>query len=98
MWLDRPINLILWERILGQGLRTADPEEADYFFIPGCGRGCNLWDQTFELITVSVCSTDGGRCTHAPMPGGVWGQGQQLAEGARAPRHAIPHMSYARPM
>ncbi len=46
------MNIILWERILALRLRTADPEEADYFFIPGCGRGCNRWNEKFQYITV----------------------------------------------
>ncbi|KXZ46629.1 hypothetical protein GPECTOR_42g840 [Gonium pectorale] len=50
LWLDRPLNIILWERIISLGLRTADPEEADYFFFAGCGRGCNQWDEKFKYI------------------------------------------------
>ncbi|KAG2482149.1 hypothetical protein HYH03_018908 [Edaphochlamys debaryana] len=50
LWIDRPNNLILWERILSLRLRTLDPEEADFFFVPGCRRGCNLWRGKFEYI------------------------------------------------
>ncbi|KAG2427045.1 hypothetical protein HXX76_012561 [Chlamydomonas incerta] len=50
LWLDRPLNIIMWERLMSLGLRTVDPEEADYFFLPGCGRGCNKWDHKFKYI------------------------------------------------
>ncbi|KAG2484203.1 hypothetical protein HYH03_016938 [Edaphochlamys debaryana] len=49
-WVDRPLNIMLWERFTSLGLRTADPEEADYFFLAGCGRGCNRWDDKFQYI------------------------------------------------
>lgn len=46
------------------GLRTVNPEEADYFFLPGCGRGCNKWDQKFKYIMVRQRGL------------GLWGRGQ----------------------
>ncbi len=57
MWVDRPLNIILWERFMSLGMRVTDPARADYFFIPGCGRGCNKWDEKFKFIMVRV-----GRC------------------------------------
>ncbi|GIL78580.1 hypothetical protein Vretimale_6199 [Volvox reticuliferus] len=50
LWLDRPLNVILWERLMSLGLREVDPAKADYFFIPGCGRGCDKWDEKFQFI------------------------------------------------
>ncbi|GFR45773.1 hypothetical protein Agub_g7227 [Astrephomene gubernaculifera] len=50
LWVDRPLNIILWERITSLGLRELDPAAADYFFIPGCGRGCNKWEDKFQFI------------------------------------------------
>ncbi|KAG2488217.1 hypothetical protein HYH03_013211 [Edaphochlamys debaryana] len=50
MWVDRPNNMALWERILSLRLRTLNPEEADYFFLPGCLRGCSRWRGKFEYI------------------------------------------------
>ncbi|KAG2493500.1 hypothetical protein HYH03_008316 [Edaphochlamys debaryana] len=53
IWNDRPLNLMLWERFMSLGLRTTDPEEADFFFIPALDRSCNntRWDDTFAYIT-----------------------------------------------
>ncbi|GIL43551.1 hypothetical protein Vafri_1253 [Volvox africanus] len=32
--LDRPLHLLFWQRLMSAGLRTADGNEADYYFIP----------------------------------------------------------------
>ncbi|KAG2488189.1 hypothetical protein HYH03_013183 [Edaphochlamys debaryana] len=50
IWIDRPNNVILWERITSLRIRTLNPEEADFFFIPGDIRGCSLWRGKFEYI------------------------------------------------
>ena len=37
--MDRPpLHMALMERILSGGHRTADPDEADFFYIPGSAR------------------------------------------------------------
>ncbi len=32
--MDRPLHLLLWQRLLSSGARTADVEAADWFFLP----------------------------------------------------------------
>ncbi|KAG1671535.1 hypothetical protein FOA52_011255 [Chlamydomonas sp. UWO 241] len=32
--VDRPLHVVFWQRLLSSGARTADPAEADWFFIP----------------------------------------------------------------
>jgi hypothetical protein len=32
--LDRPTHNLFWQRLLSSGARVADPEQADWFFIP----------------------------------------------------------------
>ncbi|EFJ39797.1 hypothetical protein VOLCADRAFT_121779 [Volvox carteri f. nagariensis] len=80
LWLDRPLNIIVWERIISMGLREVDPARADYFFIPGCGRGCDKWDDKFHFILahygqywtqnqgrdhIMTHPGDWGRCEHS---------------------------------
>lgn len=43
LWIDRAFHVMFWERVLSGGYRVATPEEADYFFVPGNGRGCPKW-------------------------------------------------------
>lgn len=31
---DRPLYVHIWQRLLSSGHRTADPQRADYFFVP----------------------------------------------------------------
>ena len=34
MRLDRPLNFLFWQRLLSSGVRVADGENADYYFLP----------------------------------------------------------------
>jgi hypothetical protein len=36
--LDRPHYFLIWQRLLSSGYRTADPAEADFFYVPVSGR------------------------------------------------------------
>ncbi|GLI68736.1 hypothetical protein VaNZ11_013227 [Volvox africanus] len=43
--VDRPLQFLLWQRLMSAGMRTLDGNEADYFFIPINMRGALVREQ-----------------------------------------------------
>jgi len=66
----RPSSITFLERLLSSEHRTADPDEADYFFMPMVGGRC-LHSFTFQL-NVSVFYGIGG-ALRGYLGGGVRG-------------------------
>jgi hypothetical protein len=50
--LDRRHYMYIWQRLLSSGHRTADPAEADYFYVPVSGRQLGTYDRQ---VSSSVC-------------------------------------------
>jgi hypothetical protein len=58
--LDRPHFFLIWQRLLSSGRRTADPAEADFFYVPVSGRQLHNNDRA-----VRRCRC---HCPHGPLP------------------------------
>ncbi|MEW5316246.1 MAG: hypothetical protein WDW38_007627 [Sanguina aurantia] len=76
LWVDRSLHAIVWERILSEGLRVADPNDADYFFVQGPLRGCSRADaiQAYLLEHYARWVTRHGGRDHIMTAAGDWGR------------------------
>lgn len=74
--LDRFHYTLLWQRLLSSGRRTADPAQADYFWVPvsqrqlgtrnpkvGGAKGC--WQRQWCAPLHASCIPYAGACLHA---------------------------------